>query len=674
MIQTSEVQNHEFSGFSDLIIFSIGKEIVCLDLSIVKEVIEIDHVKPFPLASERVGGIINLRGEVLPILNMKNALNIGGNSEEKKGAKKTILIIEHPFEKFGFLVDAILEIIPNEDQLFSNVPETVQTEIDVSFIKNIGQFKNTPLIFMDIDSILEKIFTQSPLALKTKTSARKKGGNVQTYIDQMERGKKPSEFSVKLTETQHDALKELANIAAGNAITALSELLKIKKKIDLFVSNVEVVNLADIPDILGGPENVVFTYQSMISRDISATNYLIFPFDGLAEILYQTTEYDIRSKNVKAITDLNPDETSAIQEIGNIVTAHYTSAISDFLRINMYQEAPEIGFDMIGALIDSFLAEQSQYLSELVCLHTTIRIEALRVDGAFFFIPHKKSLNKLINALTVENVTKIHATATAANPGEKPVKPAKKVATKSKAGSKQKAKTAAKGSGAKPKPKSKSKSSLKISSKDVSKITKADLDIFSELGNIGAGNASNALSQMINKKVMIDVPNATLMKMDQVKATIEKIGTTITGTFSLVTQNVDANILLIFSVESMENLLQILVEIDSPPKIRSISDITENEQSAIMEINSILIGHFVSAMSNFLRVPIDPPKHNFFFETVDDFNKRLESQTEAEIVSVCIETKMDVIETSPIVGYFILIPAAQNLKAILKRIHEIWEQ
>ena len=55
--------------YSDFIIFQIGSENLCLDLTIVQEVIEIEHIKPFPLATKRFQGIINLRGEIIPIIH-----------------------------------------------------------------------------------------------------------------------------------------------------------------------------------------------------------------------------------------------------------------------------------------------------------------------------------------------------------------------------------------------------------------------------------------------------------------------------------------------------------------------------------------------------------------------------------------------------------------------------
>ncbi len=681
---TTVVKTHKYS---DVIIFELGKELLALNLSIVKEVIEINHIKPFPLAGEKIQGIINLRGQVLPVLNMKKILNLPSGTEEEKRKFFKILIVEHSYEKFGFVVDEIHKIEAGVKDLFLNIPDTLPTMIDIEYIENTGMLNKQPLIFLNIDRIIEGQFSQIPI-IKTTGKTMRQDKEIQKYIDQMQTSSRPEDLKFTLTDPQADALKELANIAAGNAITALGELLSAKKKIELFVSSVEVVEIADIPEILGGPDSMVFAVKSEVLRELQATNYLLFPFDGLSEMLYQISGIDIRKKKVGTLADLDKEEKSAIEEIGNIVTAHYISAISDFLRIKMYKESPQLGFDMLGSLIDSFLIDQSQHLSELVCLHTSMRIEAYKVNGAFLFLPHKNSLKKLVEQLTVENIVEIldgkrktqnrlqaaietqdQGSLIPINPQAKPVSKPEKIASKLEPEAKKSVKTTARAAA------KKAGKTVAESGKNVANAySPADLDIFSELGNIGAGHASNALSQMINKKVMIDVPNVSLMTVEKIGSTFKQIGETITGTFSLVSKNVDANILLIFSVESMEHLLQIVLELAKPKKLRSLKDITENEQSAIMELNSILIGHYISALSNFLRIPIDPPKHQFFFETADNFFKNLEQQTDKNVISVVIETKMDVIGTEPIIGYFIMIPSEENLQAILKRIQEIWQK
>ncbi len=428
---------------TEAIIFNEGRETLGLDLSIVKEVIEIDHVKPFPLASKKIEGIINLREEVLPVINTKIALNITDDGKLKSG-KSRIVIIEHPLEKFGLLVDTIQEILPLEAKLFSDLPDSVQTEIDLKYIEQIGMFRNKPLIMINIDTIIENLFISLPASILSKTKTR-------------------------------------------------------------------------------------------ISR--------------------------------------NGDENSGINHLENAA------------------------------------AKSSVETSQSPKIDTSIKIEPKTVS---------------------------------------PVK-------------------------AQTKPSSAKKQVKKGQSEKID-FTEADLDVFSELGNIGAGHASNALSQMINKKVMIDVPQVSLVTLDKLRPIFGKIGEIVTGSFSLVPKNMDANILLIFSVPSIEFLLQIILDQPKIKKLKSMSDISENEQSAIQELNSILIGHYLAALSNFLHMSIDPPKHNFFFEKTDVFFTNLEKDSEKDVVSVVIETKMNVVGTDPIVGYFLMIPSAQNLKDILKRIHEVWEK
>lgn len=660
------------------ILFNVARERLCLNLSLVKEVIEVKHIKPFPRASRKFEGIHNLRGEIIPVLNLNETLGLQEYTGARTGetAEIKVLVIEHPYEKFGMVVDQVYEIITLSEQILESVPDSVETEIPIDFIENVGAVDDQPVIFLDLHRIIEDIFVQAPIE-RPEYQGMSLQEDALELIEQGGTGGIPTSLSIDLTPAQQDALVELANIASGSSMTALSELLKTKKKIDLYVSEVEIVKIGDIPEIFGGAQNRAFMVKSEIKKSLQATNFLIFPYAGMAELLSQIADLSLKKEGIKELSDLGKDEQSAIEEIGNIISAHYISAISDFLNLKLYKEAPVLGFDMLGSLIDTFLVEQSQFLSELVCLHTQISVAKLEIEGAFLFVPHKASIKKFLKNLTVDHVVDAMGDKTKAKPKKAGTKTAKKKATKKKSTKKKssKKKTTKKKSVTIKSKKKKASKRKKPPAKKQGKLefTEEDMDTFRELGNIGAGHAGNALSQMINKKVMLDIPETRLLSVSQIKDQFKKVGDYITGSFSTVKKSVDANILLMFPVEHMERLFQIVLELDKPKKLPRSGNLGESDQSVIMELSSILIGHYIAALSNFLHLPIDPPEHNYYFEKLENFFKKLEQGSQKDVISMVIETRMEVVGTDPILGYFVMIPNTLNLKKILARIKEIWE-
>jgi chemotaxis protein CheY-P-specific phosphatase CheC len=98
-----------------------------------------------------------------------------------------------------------------------------------------------------------------------------------------------------------------------------------------------------------------------------------------------------------------------------------------------------------------------------------------------------------------------------------------------------------------------------------------------------------------------------------------------------------------------------------------------SEKSAIMEISNILIGHYVSAISDFLKIQINPPEYQFFFKNpriiFEDLNR---TSGNKELKAIMIETNIQVAQSEPIKGNFILLLSPQVTTRTKQRMQEIW--
>jgi chemotaxis protein CheC len=394
---------------------------------------------------------------------------------------------------------------------------------------------------------------------------------------------------------------------------------------------------------------------------------------------------------------LDKTSQSAIQEIGNILISHYCSGISDFLKINIYHDVPEVAIGEFFALIDLEIAKLSRYSDQCIILKTKITVKDKPITFDLLFIPYFDSIKKFINWLDVdyifnlldsESKTKTLKISSPPPPELLKKKTAKKTTSKKIAKKKKKVSIKKKSvENLKPNTDEPIKSEKDIFSKVQSQKTyqlktadrinlqmsEADLNTFQELGNIAAGNAGNALSQMLNKKVFLEIPPAKVLDIPDLIGTFGNSKQKMVGYIGTTKGFFESNIFLMFSSSDIENMLRGILDPDMKKKINSKTDLTQNEQSAIMEISNILMGHYISALSDFLRSPIDPPEYQFFFlEPKKLLTKFSQSTNSKDLKAIIVETLINVDQENQIKGQFILILSQIMVKRILDKISEIW--
>jgi len=190
-----------------------------------------------------------------------------------------------------------------------------------------------------------------------------------------------------------DVLKELGNIGAGNAATALSQI--INNKVDMNVPQVRLLNFSEVDGILGGPENPVVGIYFGMEGD--AVGNIMFILDlesakNLVELLFDKEKDSL---------ELNELEISALSEIGNILASSYINSLSQLTSLKLKTSVPAITIDMAGAIL-SVPAIQFSYVSDKVLFIETEFIEENKyISGNLFLIPDIDSFEIILNSLGV---------------------------------------------------------------------------------------------------------------------------------------------------------------------------------------------------------------------------------------------------------------------------------
>lgn len=208
-------------------------------------------------------------------------------------------------------------------------------------------------------------------------------------------------FNQKITSLHLDVLKEIGNIGAAHAATALSDLLN--KKIDMQVPKVEMVTFDHMMELAGGSETVVVGVFLRIEGDLEGSMFFVLPIEQANRFIRRLIQDESFDFYQPPVSDL---ALSAMQEMGNILSGSYLSALSDFTMLKIYPTVPGLSVDMFGAIISTGLIELSQVSDHVIVINTSIFEEDIEqneaVHGHFFLLPDPDSFTTIFKALGVE--------------------------------------------------------------------------------------------------------------------------------------------------------------------------------------------------------------------------------------------------------------------------------
>jgi len=204
-----------------------------------------------------------------------------------------------------------------------------------------------------------------------------------------------SEEILKLSALQLDALREVGNVGAGNAATALSQI--ISRKIDMTVPEVAILPLGDVPDVVGGPDAMVAGVYLRVFGPAPGSILFLLPRESafyLVDMLMGRERGHTRS--------LNSMDESALMEIGNILAGAYLNALSYFTRFTLLPSIPALAMDMAGAILSVILIQIGQMGDHALVIETEFTTESNGVKGHFFLIPDPGSLSTILAAIGVK--------------------------------------------------------------------------------------------------------------------------------------------------------------------------------------------------------------------------------------------------------------------------------
>ena len=199
----------------------------------------------------------------------------------------------------------------------------------------------------------------------------------------------------KLEDSQFDVLKEIGNIGAGNATTALATMLNIK--VDMSVPNVAFLPFDNISSFIGSEEQTVVGILLEIQGDIDGMMMFLFDMKSAHHLVNSLMMRDVH-QDENGMADFSEMEMSALNEIGNIVSGSYLSALSGLTGMKMVSSVPALSIDMLGALLSVPAIEFGKYGDKLLMIQSEFGEDDF-VTGYFLLIPELESYDKILTSL-----------------------------------------------------------------------------------------------------------------------------------------------------------------------------------------------------------------------------------------------------------------------------------
>ena len=196
----------------------------------------------------------------------------------------------------------------------------------------------------------------------------------------------------EFSDMEFDVLKEISNIGAGNATTAISEMMNIKVNMDVPV--IKFLEFKELAEVIGGAENLVVGILLGLEKDIDGMMMFIMDKPSadavISSILHQVPGGDGQISEMGL---------SVLQELGNIIAGSYLSAISSLTGLSILSTVPYLSIDMAGAILSVPAIEYGKVSNKALLIQSEFGDEEMTVNGYFILIPTLEAFEKIFRSL-----------------------------------------------------------------------------------------------------------------------------------------------------------------------------------------------------------------------------------------------------------------------------------
>lgn len=198
----------------------------------------------------------------------------------------------------------------------------------------------------------------------------------------------------EVNDIYFDVLREIGNIGAGNATTAMASMLGVR--IDMEVPKVELLTFQELGSAICPEDESIVGIYLEVSEDISGSMMFLMKLNSahylVNRLMGRPADYE---------QEFDEMDMSALTEIGNIIAGSYLSALSSMTQLTIAPSVPHLAIDMAAAIL-SVPAIQFGLYGDNALLITTQFGDEVMIDGYFILLPDLESYDKILQSLGIK--------------------------------------------------------------------------------------------------------------------------------------------------------------------------------------------------------------------------------------------------------------------------------
>jgi len=146
-----EMNIHTQAEETQLVVFKIGNEEFGVKIHQVREIVRMVPITPIPRSPDFIEGVVNLRGQILAVIDLAKRLNLPPRARDEK---TRIIVVEFEEKTVGMVVDEVTEVLRISNTQIDHTPDIIESEIQRKYITGVGKLEEKLLILIDLRSVL----------------------------------------------------------------------------------------------------------------------------------------------------------------------------------------------------------------------------------------------------------------------------------------------------------------------------------------------------------------------------------------------------------------------------------------------------------------------------------------------------------------------------------------
>lgn len=190
-----------------------------------------------------------------------------------------------------------------------------------------------------------------------------------------------------------DVLKEIGNIGAGNATTAIASMLDLR--INMNVPKVKLLTFQDLVSSICAEEETIVGIFLEVKEDIDGSMMFLLDLDSAHYLVNR-----LMGRTADYTADFDEMDMSALKEIGNIIAGSYLNALSSMTQLTIVPSVPYIAVDMAAAILSVPAIQFGQYGDSALLIETEFGDDVM-INGYFILLPELDSYEKILTSLGI---------------------------------------------------------------------------------------------------------------------------------------------------------------------------------------------------------------------------------------------------------------------------------